>query len=525
MQSKQSVLTRNHSKILGFQIHRKKFIQPFEQILARQELLGLGLNVLSVDEKSNIFSVSLKSKKLLRTKLSKLAYFDWLITDHLQPTIQACRERAKPSAQFSDDPSFPNRRILRFGPHALHEYRGKYFPQLVRSLCNISGLERGDKVLDPMCGSGTTIVEARAMDLHAFGIDLNPLSILITIVKADSIGWSKEVIEKTNNSIEFILRKKTAKNEYPWNENDQNYLNRWFAKNTLDEISILIKQINTITDESIRKFALVCFSDIIRTVSFQKNDELRVRRQVRTTHNGECVELFRKKVKTSLKSISYLNRVDPQHTMPYDVKDGDARSLDIEFSRYKGKFDAIITSPPYATALPYLDTDRLSLIILGLLPHKNHPLKEFDMIGSREITERQRQSIWEDYLKNQKKLPSSITHKINGIADVFHGSDVGFRRRNLPSLLAKYFFDMKNVFEQIKKMLKSDSYAYVVVGNNSTMNGSKKINIPTDEFLEDIAKQVGFKILPEINMELLSSRDIFKKNRGSKEKIIRLVNS
>lgn len=58
--------------------------------------------------------------------------------------------------------SIPNRRVLRYGPHGAHEYRGKFFPQLVRALLNIAAVKRGDVVLDPMCGSGTTPEIGRA---------------------------------------------------------------------------------------------------------------------------------------------------------------------------------------------------------------------------------------------------------------------------------------------------------------------------------------------------------------------------
>ena len=43
----------------------------------------------------------------------------------------------------------PNRRTLRYGSHGAHEYRGKFFPQLARSLLNIAGVKSGDYVLDP----------------------------------------------------------------------------------------------------------------------------------------------------------------------------------------------------------------------------------------------------------------------------------------------------------------------------------------------------------------------------------------
>ena len=67
------------------------------------------------------------------------------------------------------------------------------------------------------------------------------------------------------------------------------------------------------------------------------------------------------------------------------------------FPDLRRSVDVVITSPPYATALPYLDADRLSLIILGLLPRREYSSKESEMIGSREITERKRADIWATY--------------------------------------------------------------------------------------------------------------------------------
>lgn len=523
-QSKQSVITKNRSEPLTIRLHQKNFLQPFEQFLAEAELKGLDLEIISTDKKSNIFSIKPNSKKL-QSKLSRLSYFDWIMMENFRPTIQACREGAKSSVDSPDHPSFPKRRMLRFGPHNLHEYRGKFFPQLVRSFCNISGLRQGDKVLDPFCGSGTTIAEARALDLRAFGLDRNPLSILITDVKAHTLSWSMRDIDNVNKSIDVALGKKIVNNKFTWNENDQIYLHRWFANSTLKEISALLKKIDTIQNEYTRKFTFVCLSDIIRTISFQKNDDLRVRKEIRPSKSGECNELFRNKVKSSLKSIRYLNSIDPEHNMEYHVEVGDAKFLDKYFKHSLGKFDAVITSPPYATALPYLDTDRLSLIVLGLLPHKKHPKTEIDMIGSREINEKQRKEMWEYYLRNKQQLPSSISNQINKIAESFHSDTVGFRRRNLPSLLAKYFFDMKTVFEKMKELLKSGSPLFLVIGNNSTRISTKRINIPTDEFLVDLANQAGFQTSSEINMELLSSYDIFKNNRNTKEKTICLVNT
>src|SRR5207247_6086504 len=53
-------------------------------------------------------------------------------------------------------------------------------------------------------------------------------------------------------------------------------------------------------------------------------------------------------------------------------------------------FDCVITSPPYATALPYIDTQRLSLAFLGLSKASEIRILERSLIGNREISIRER---------------------------------------------------------------------------------------------------------------------------------------
>src|SRR6266545_8290378 len=70
-----------------------------------------------------------------------------------------------------------------YATHALHAFAAKCPPPLVRW-----GIERysepGETVLDPMMGSGTTLVEARLLSRHGIGIDIDPLARLIAEVKA-----------------------------------------------------------------------------------------------------------------------------------------------------------------------------------------------------------------------------------------------------------------------------------------------------------------------------------------------------
>ena len=217
----------------------------------------------------------------------------------------------------------------------------------------------------------------------------------------------------------------------------------------------------------------------------------------------------------------YLCMLPPRQGIPeLVIRHGDARYLPDLLATHRKKVDLIITSPPYATALPYLDTDRLSLIILGLLPRKKQRHTERAMVGTREVSEKERVAAWAEYGSRQEELPSTVRSLIEKIARHNHGPEVGFRRRNLPSLLGPYFLDMLDTMRACREMMTSEGLGYFVVGRNSTVVNGTKVEIPTDEFLFAIGEVAGWKPLEMINMELLVSRDIFRKNRGSGETIL-----
>ncbi len=505
----------------------KPYIQPFERVLAKAELAGLlGLKTpLEAEAKPyvTLYSDTVPVKMLQR----RLAYWQRIGDDVLEPTLQIRYEATSDGENGLFDAGitdFPKSRRLRYGPHGIHEYRGKFFPQLVKALINLAGLPEGATVLDPMCGSGTTTCEARAMGMKSIGVDLNPLSVEISQLKADLLSITPEQLQSAlEQLIEELKQARVPDLERLWGRRDLDYLLRWFDPKALDEIAVIRTVISGIENPTVRKMAEIGLSNILRPVSWQSDADLRVRKKVTAYAEGTASQAFIEEIKCQReKLLPYLSLLqNVGHHPHYEVITGDARHLDSLLPTYVGACDVIITSPPYATALPYIDTDRLSLIVLGLLPRQEHRAREFQLIGNREVTEAQRQKLWETYQARKDELPNDVCQLIDEVAKSNHNSDVGFRKRNLPALLAKYFLDMTDAFYSAHQMMRPGTYAFYVVGNNSTtVNGNQRIEIPTNEFLWQIGKRVGWAGEQIIDMELLPSRDIFRNNRGSKETIL-----
>ncbi len=107
--------------------------------------------------------------------------------------------------------------------HRLHPYKGKFIPQLVEYFLDDKTdnfkrevfFKKGDIILDPFCGSGTALVQANELGMHAIGIDVSAFNSLISNAK----------ITKYNiNDIKRVMDSITKKlKEFTWERNNVNF--------------------------------------------------------------------------------------------------------------------------------------------------------------------------------------------------------------------------------------------------------------------------------------------------------------
>ena len=519
----------------------KPYIQPFEKTLALRELTNLSGSAPMLAEQENsgdyYFVKTRESESYLASKLSYWESIQSKTTTQAlrEATVNVVRNSVSPEQIASQLPfngpvPLPNRRVLRYGSHGIHEYRGKFFPQLVRALINISKTTDNGVVADPMCGSGTTILESVLAGHPTIGIDLNPLSAFMSRTKVETLKIAPEELNREYKRIHNALLPTRPDGKSPkltyfksLPEHDQRYLSLWFAEHVLCDLDEIKQKIDKIENQEIRDFMLVALSNILRTVSYQKESDLRVRKEMKVDTDLDAIREFLEELGRSVRIVlAFLYQNQKLKLGNYQIFEGSALNIPLHWKKFIGKVDVIITSPPYATALPYLDTDRLSLIYLGLLTRSSQTNKNLEMIGNREISDRIRKELWDSYEENKSSLPKSIAKIVDLIENLNRNSDVGFRRKNLSALLGKYFLDMQKVLEGMYLALKSGSHAYVVVGNNHTIAGNKRIEIDTTTLLSHLAKSVGFTFLESLPMEMLVSRDIFRKNAVASEYILDL---
>jgi DNA modification methylase len=398
------------------------------------------------------------------------------------------------------------RKDPKYVTHGLHPYKGKFYPQLAKSLINIAGIRDGSKVLDPFCGSGTTLLECRLNGLQAFGCDLHPLAAKIARAKVGILDISPHVVSDVADSIETKLVGSPTvfpKQVDQFSAETVGEIQRWFAAPIVYKLNYILRVIRAVSASVLKDFLEVVLSSIIREVSHQDPRDLRIRRRKNLLPDADVVSLFRQRLRlqmTRLERFWSIRGYSPYRFYKALVGEGDARYITTfqSIGLRPGSVDFVLTSPPYATALPYIDTDRLSLLILcGMTSAQRRPLEEM-LTGSREVGNAERHTLETTIERREVALPTDIIDFIHSLYVTNIREEVGFRKRNLPSLLLRFFTDMQRVLLNCKGLLKSSGQAMIVIGDNSTTVNGKATAIPTTKLLLCLSEHVGFDCVEQI---------------------------
>lgn len=162
--------------------------------------------------------------------------------------------------------------------HRLHPYKGKFIPQLVEYFLDDHTDEfkkevyfnEGDIILDPFCGSGTTLVQANELGMHAIGIDISKFNTLITNVKVgehDIFQLSSEIKNITNDLIEFVYKTNVLEFEESLLSELNSFNNKYFPSPDFKRKAIN-KEINEkeYGSEKSKKF-LPIFNELVKEYS------------------------------------------------------------------------------------------------------------------------------------------------------------------------------------------------------------------------------------------------------------------
>lgn len=413
----------------------------------------------------------------------RLVYFAGVSdAERYTPTLQSQLERVNGNG--------PNRQSTRYSAHGLHEYKGKFNPQIVRAILNILDIPVGSRVLDPFCGSGTSLLECVHLGMNAVGTDINPLAIFIANAKLVAISVSAGALRA--DLAKVIKRERTIK--LPKTGRDlarEEYLLAWFTPEVFEQIERLRLAIEEV-GQPLSAPLLAIASNLLRDYSLQDPNDLRIRRRKSPLPNTPLITAYEEAAVEFIDKLEDAQQIVTTGAPTARAILTDSREATAKALGNSEVFDCALTSPPYATALPYIDTQRLSLVWLGLIPPSEILPLEARLVGSREVRGQQTKRILIDQLLgNAAGLPEGQASYCRMLQEALGEKD-GFRRQAVPLLLYRYFAGMAQVFSSMRPLMRKDAPFALIVGGNHTVLSGKRFDINTPQHLAEIASSCGW---------------------------------
>jgi site-specific DNA-methyltransferase (cytosine-N4-specific) len=475
----------------------------YEKIFSARELSSLK-GIQSIDLRNKDF-VEVYYTDNNHSDLNRLTYFKTIhYDDKIDYTKQNIIEKQQGQRKSQN---------TRHGVHGLHEYKGKFNPQVVKSILNTYSIFN-KKILDPFCGSGTSLIEGAFLLNQSIGFDINPFAVFLTNAKIASLSIS---VDNIKPSLKEILDNIQCMNNYEiMDECRDKYLSNWFPqriKISIEQFRIAANKENAKT----RDFLLLCMSNILRDYSYQEPSDLRIRMRKSPFPSIDLFDALQIEMNKNLSKIQYMQEINCTYNRHSYALIEDVRSDEI-IKKYGRQFDFFITSPPYATALPYIDTQRLSSVWLNLISASQIRNYENILIGSRELTKSQLDKNSE-YLHSYNLLPHEVIDICLYLERNLSKND-GFRRQAYPYLLYKYFYDMHIAFRNLCFLLKKGGDFCLIVGKNKSRIGGKDTIIDTPYFLSLIAEKAGYSIQEFIPLETYQRYEAHLKNSIDQEILI-----
>jgi hypothetical protein len=189
-----------------------------------------------------------------------------------------------------------------------HSYPAMMIPQVAHRLIEEYSQE-GDVLLDPFCGSGSVLVEAKITKRYSWGVDLNPLAVLIARVKTTPINPSI-LYKEYCNLIERILKMHDDEAHIPQFFN----IYFWFKESVIKSLARIKTAIDRIEQNEIREFFHVTFSEVVRLSSNSRTGEFKLYQYPESklkNHNPDPLRIFSEKVRMNIQAMESFYEVCP----------------------------------------------------------------------------------------------------------------------------------------------------------------------------------------------------------------------
>ncbi|MEW6419682.1 MAG: DNA methyltransferase [Nitrospirota bacterium] len=342
-------------------------------------------------------------------------------------------------------------------------------------------LQNSSLVVDPFCGSGTTLVSANLFHLNAIGFDANPLMTFVSTVKTtydiecnELERWIKKVAEQFLLEVKNIDKIKFTNGflkSMPERE-----LNQWLSPRLQKEVYLLKDIISQVCDPKIKNLLLLAMAKSCFDASYVSLCPGTTFYPFR--EKMEFWDLFTDKViqmHEDLKAIQKHNNYGRSKLIADTC-------LNAHKYLKPDTIDLMITSPPYPNDLEYTRQTRLELYLLDFVKDMDdvQKIKRNMVKGSTKLIFKESNSA-----SFVEKFPEIIGCS-ERIYEKTKNKNWGF---DYPRMVKEYFGDMYLCLKEFYRLMKPQSHFLLVVGDQTI----KGVLIPVGDILITIAKEIGYK--------------------------------
>jgi DNA modification methylase len=372
--------------------------------------------------------------------------------------------------------------IEALGRNPIHPFPARMAPGI--ALDALSHSEGPLRVLDPMSGSGTVLAVARAKGHRAFGLDLDPLAVLLAGV------WTRTVDadQVSDKAVQVLDRAKTrfkglsVGQAYPdsSDEETRSFIRYWFDEYARRQLAALSASIGRVQDGALRDALWCGFSRLIITKQAGASLAMDLSHsRPHRTFSRAPIKPFNRFLSAVETVVTNCPQAGSRDVGPVAiVKRGDARQLEIA----SDSIDLVLTSPPYLNAIDYMRCSKFSLVWMG---HNVHELRQIraESVGTEAASNEALDAAWVQALIRQLRLKPTLSPRNH-------------------ALLSRYAWDMGSALAEVSRVLRRGGRAVYVVGESTC----RSTFIRNSEIIAAVAERNGLSLTSRHSRALPANR-------------------
>jgi len=370
--------------------------------------------------------------------------------------------------------------------HQWYRFILSFPPHLVQDYLNQFEINDNHRLLDPFCGTGTTVVEGKRLGIPSVGIEANPMAQFAGSVKSD---WTPqpaallEAAQRIGDTAQSLIDQSDQPLRTLPEESQKIILANSISPLPLHKTLVLLEQIKQQADPPyVHHLQLALAKAVTTTISnLHFGPEVGVGK---AKLDAPVVEAWLQAVTCMATDLAQLQALGNTPTTIYHA---DARQILSVLE--PNSIDAVITSPPYPNEKDYTRTTRLESVLLGFIQNRAQlrSLKEgLIRSNTRNVFKADTDDIWVTKHTEIQQLAQAIEDRRLAL-----GKTSGFERL-YHRAVKLYFGGMAKHLADLRLVLRPGAQLAYVVGDQKSY---LQVLIRTGELLGDIAQGLGYELV------------------------------